>query len=249
MNTVYVDRQRSFRFPSHFHQNLEIFFVRRGEYGLSKIGEFFRAKKGAIVFFDSFDLHSYDEESKDAEGVLVMIPPSYLTSFNAWRGEKKVINSVVCDEALSSKLLAITDELFSYPNESVQRAGADLFLALLEEKLSLSEPSGKADFPLFQQILDYVQRRFQSDISLSAVANALGYTPTYVSRVFHKFAKIGFPEYVNGLRLDFVERNLTSGRQVTDLIYEAGFKSAQTYYRQKNARRSNSPRSLFSMKR
>lgn len=234
MKTVHVGRGKTFLFPPHFHQNLEIFLVKKGNYVLSKNGEQFRAKQGAIVFFDSFDLHSYDEEEENAVGVVVMLPPSYLTSFNAWRGKKKIECHVLYDEALFTKLLKITDELFSHPNDAVKKAGAELFLAFLEEKLPLSDPIGREDYSPFQQILDYVQRHFQEDVSLSAVANALAYTPSYVSRIFHKFAKVGFPEYVNGLRLDFVKRNLPTGKQITDLIFEAGFKSTQTYYRQKN---------------
>lgn len=234
LKTVYVSRGKSFRFPPHFHQNLEIFLVKKGEYVLSKNGAQFRAKQGAIVFFDSFDLHSYDEEEECGDGIVVMLPPPYLASFNAWRGKKKIENPVLYDEALFAKLLKITDELFDYPNESVKKAGAELFLALLEEKLALSEPDGRENYSPFQQILDHVQRHFREDVSLTAVAHALGYTPSYVSRIFHKFAKVGFPEYVNGLRLDFVERNLPTGKPITDLIFEAGFKSTQTYYRQKN---------------
>lgn len=234
LKTVRVNKGKNFLFPPHFHQSLEIFFVRKGEYVLSKNGERFLAKQGAIVFFDSFDVHSYDEEEENGEGTVLILPPSYLDSFSAWRGKKRIENPVLYDEALFEKLLKITDELFDYPNESVKKASAELFLAFLEEKLSLSEPNKRKDYSLFRQILDYAQRHFQEDINLSAVANALGYTPTYVSRIFHKFAKVGFPEYVNGLRLDFIERNLPTGKQISDLVFEAGFKSAQTYYRQKN---------------
>ena len=62
------------------------------------------------------------------------------------------------------------------------------------------------------------------------------YSTEHVSRVFHKYLRVGLPKFINDLRLDYIENELmlSDKKKITDLIFEAGFKSVQSYYRSKS---------------
>ncbi|MBQ3219170.1 MAG: helix-turn-helix domain-containing protein, partial [Clostridia bacterium] len=63
----------------------------------------------------------------------------------------------------------------------------------------------------------------------------LGYSDAHISRIFSLYVKKSLPDYVNELRFKEVNRLIenTNGK-ITDLIFDAGFNSIQTYYRVKS---------------
>ena len=69
--------------------------------------------------------------------------------------------------------------------------------------------------------------------SLKNIARKFGYAQAHVSRVFHRYTNTGLPRYVNRLRLNYIEtrRRNDPSASLTDLIFDAGFKSIPTYYR------------------
>ena len=53
--------------------------------------------------------------------------------------------------------------------------------------------------------------------------------------IFHTYLGKGLSEYVNELRLSYIDSLIEDGdaRSITELIYDAGFGSQQTYYRER----------------
>ena len=86
-----------------------------------------------------------------------------------------------------------------------------------------------------RQILTYLQTHFQGEVSRAAIAKALGYSQEHISHVFRRYTGKSLTEYVNGLRFSYMEQLCKTGdkRTATELMFEAGFKSQHTYYRQK----------------
>lgn len=230
---ISVTRQ-NLLFPPHFHQNAEILLLLKGEYVVTRNGELKKVTSGSVVFFDSYDVHSYEERKdiSDEKAYAVIIPMQFLTLFNERRKNRRIENFVIEDKALCQKLFRICDELLTNENRNIAQAGAELFLAFLEEKLLFSTHERNADSDPLREILHYAQRRFREDISLSSAAKELGYTQSYLSKIFHRYTNSGFPSYVNGLRLNWIdgERKRTNAK-ISDLVFQSGFQSLQTYYR------------------
>ena len=86
---------------------------------------------------------------------------------------------------------------------------------------------------LIRAVLSYLSEHFREDVSLPVIARKFGYAQAYVSRVFHRYTNTGLPRYVNRLRLNYIEtrRRNDPSASLTDLIFDAGFKSIPTYYR------------------
>lgn len=223
-------------YPAHFHKNLEIFILLRGRFELLINEKRYEMTDGQIAVIDSYDVHAYGFGSEDSESLVLLIPYEYLQAFNAERRNLKIANPIFKDGALASEILKIADEyLADGREERIRIAGVGLVLALLYGKLSFTEDKNPNEVGLIRQILAYLQEHFKEDVSRFKLAKELGYTETHVSRVFHRYLKTGISEYVNGLRLAYVEKQRRFGdrRTTVELLYEAGFKSQQTYYRAK----------------
>lgn len=230
-----VSRNAGHIFPAHFHRNLEIFIVRKGEYRLSIGEQSLTVGSGMVAIIDSYEIHSYDaRENIDADDCVLVIPYDYVTEFTARRQGRTLKNTVVKDDVLCQSLLKIVDEyLYEQADKEVQKSAVHLLLSLLYPKLAWTNEKTREESSLVREILAYIQENYTGDVSRSTIARVLGYTEAHISRVFHRYLNKGISQYVNELRLSHIDRALARGdnRSVIELIYDAGFKSQQTYYR------------------
>ena len=240
--TISVALGPNFAFSPHFHQKIEIFFLIKGEYGVSRNGKNYRLKSGDIMFFDSYDVHAYDKRDCEVEGLVIIIPPDAAEKFFSRKDGKRVLNPIVSDFELCNKLYALGKEFIEPKNVSkvVKSGAAELILSLLEERLDFDERKFSDETTLAQNLLVYINENFKSDLNLSVLAKKFGYSPEHISRVFHRYVNSGLPDYVNGLRLNYMDNAINVGnkKNITDLLFDAGFKSIQSYYRAKNKRKA-----------
>lgn len=229
-----VNTQNNHLFPSHFHINLEVLLLKKGTYKISVNDKTYSVSDGYIAVIDSYDIHSYDyrEERADEESFVVLIPYAYLQKFNALRQNARIASPVICDPALCEELFAIAQR-YAHTPPAVKEGAAALFLALLSQKIEYAEQRAKDESSLIRQLLTYIQTHFREDVTRGTLAATLGYAPSHISRVFHRYMQVGIAEYVNSLRLAYIDRLRADGdnRKMIELIYEAGFTSQQTYYR------------------
>jgi AraC-like DNA-binding protein len=75
-----------------------------------------------------------------------------------------------------------------------------------------------------QRITEYVSSHYTEKISLSALAEAEGLSPTYLSHFIHDSLNMTFQEYVNDLRLEKALHLITgTDLRLTDVYLECGF--------------------------
>lgn len=102
-----------------------------------------------------------------------------------------------------------------------------LFAKLLGEKASgqtKKAPDIAAGSPLIQAALRFIDENYATEISLPAVAEALGVTPSYLSTLFKRTLGYGFSEHLNRVRIDracdyFIDRKI----RTYEVAYKVGF--------------------------
>lgn len=232
-----INRNRNHNFPAHFHSNLEIFIVKKGKYNLWINEKEWEITSGCIAVVDSFQIHSYQktDENGEVDDCVVIIPYRALSRFSLKRKGLKLACPVLQDGALCDRLLFIVGAYMQGQSADIADAATDLFLSVLFEHLQFTEQDGRDESALVRQILTYLQEHFQGDVSRAAIAKALGYSQEHISRVFRRYTGKSLTEYVNGLRFSYMEQLYKTGdtRTATELMFESGFKSERTYYRQK----------------
>ena len=58
------------------------------------------------------------------------------------------------------------------------------------------------------EITDYIKKNYQKELSLESLAEIFGYSPTYLSKMFQKYAKINYRDYVQNVRLERASKEL-----------------------------------------
>ena len=233
-----VRRNGNYVFPAHFHRNLEILAVQNGTHRVTLNGKAYEVGAGDVFFCASFNLHSFEESQPQRRNDCLMIVPSRITSrFNERNKGMRPACPVVHDENLCRDLIQIADKWMLNQNaeQSVRDAAAELFLSLIETRLVMSPGKEKDETQLIRDVLSYISEHFREDVSLPKIAKIFGYAQTNISRVFHRYTDTGLPRYVNKLRLHYVESAMRSSpdADLTNVIFDAGFKSIPTYYRAK----------------
>ncbi len=229
---ISIRRNENHVYPLHFHSNLEIFIIKKGCYNVTCNNQIYTVCDNSLFIFDSYDIHSYvsrlDDECEDA---VVIIPYDYLSNFLSVKNGKKLANPLIISQALINKLYSIVAELETSESPYKTQALVDLLLSTLLESVELSNEKIESDNGVLRLILSHVQNNFKGSCTREDIASSLGYSKTYISKVFNLYMKCNISTYVNTLRAKYVKDNLNKGKTVLELIYEAGFSSQQTYYR------------------
>ncbi len=222
-------------FPLHYHSSIEVVIVKSGSFDVICNGVQYQLNKNSIAFFDSYDIHGYIREGKEnREDYVLIIPTKYYLEYKKKYEKKHPSVPVIVDETLCEKLVSIIENIVLNNNEeSVKRSAIDLILFLIGSRLNFSEYGGRAETDSVREVLKFINSNYREDINLTIISKNLGYSSECVSRLFNKYVKKSIPLYINKLRLDYVERHFGE-EKITTLIFSAGFKSIQSYYRNKS---------------
>lgn len=243
-NKAIIMRNTNVVYPPHFHMNVEIFIVKRGEFEVTLNGKKYTVSDDGVLFCSSYDVHGYDKESistiaSNNDYAVVLIPPLLLKDFYAEKKDARPRVPIIKSAKLCENLLEITDRLLSDNDLSVAvtRAAINLFLAYIETEFDFTNEKNSRSPSIIRDMLEYILKNYRENISLEKIARHLGYSPEHLSRIFHTYFNQSVNAYINKMRLDYVENELNNkkkSKKISDLAFEAGFQSIQSYYRVKN---------------
>ena len=228
---------RSFKFPAHFHKKMEFFILLEGNYTVSKNGKVINLNAGDIAIFDSYDIHSYDiPKTENVKGMVLIFNTNSVEKFNSRKKGKKILSDVISNAELCQKIYDLGLQ-FIVPDDidaNVKECTAELIMSLLDAHLTYSSKNENNETTFVQNLLIFINNNFKNDLSLKTLSQKFGYSPEHISRIFHRYFDLSLPDYVNSLRLEYIEKNQkTTKHKITELLFDAGFNSIQTYYRAK----------------
>ncbi len=230
-----IFRRVEHSWPTHFHTNIEIFIVKKGSYEVSRNGEYFTLTENQIAFFDHYDLHSYHNKGAIGDDCVLIIPLDFSDGFDSCR-KGNATETVITDPVLVDKILAVIDDLIQYKNDKYYaHAYIDYILALIRQKLTFTrnETEFLSETEYIRKILIYINEHFRENISSTTLANHIGYSREYTSRLFNKYIKESIPSYINKIRADYInsQKAEAGSRNLTAVILDAGFNHPSSYYR------------------
>lgn len=101
----------------------------------------------------------------------------------------------------------------------------------LIQKLSLADGSGRYSTHV-EMAVRYIKKHYGDSISLEQVAEQIGITTSYLSRLFREEIGYGFTEYLNRERIHAAQRFIESGDYKIKEIYEkVGFSSYNYFFK------------------
>ena len=77
----------------------------------------------------------------------------------------------------------------------------------------------------------YIDEHIEEKLSLNDIANYLGYSPFYVSRIFSQIMGISIVSYVRMRKLQFAFSSLQKSKTILEVAYQYGFESHEGFTR------------------
>jgi AraC family transcriptional regulator, regulatory protein of adaptative response / methylated-DNA-[protein]-cysteine methyltransferase len=126
-------------------------------------------------------------------------------------------------------------KFFSHP-EQAEKAG---FRACLRCRPRLQGGDPQSDFA--KDVCRYIEHHLDEPVTLERLGKAFRLSPFHLQRRFKAALGITPREYADSCRMRRLKRNLQSGNNVTDALYEAGYGSSSRLYEKTASRLGMTP--------
>ena len=224
----------------HFHRAFELAYIVEGKAKYTVCDREFIAGEGQIVFSHCYYLHKGHADYKHKKYIIAT--PENLSLDVQQLLEHESLPALMDDVEFNKTLLPHFEALInvdaSTPHITIVGHLCLLFGALASHYPMVPLERKNKKVVLISDILAYIDEHCTEQISLDSIAHKFGYNKSYFSRLFNSYFGISLSSYINFVRLNRFEQLVAEhkSKNVTDLVYDAGFTSSTTYYRAKELR-------------
>ncbi|MBR0466044.1 MAG: helix-turn-helix domain-containing protein [Clostridia bacterium] len=230
-----VPQKHTKEYPSRFHKQIEIFYIKTGSLVVTIDNEDYNLKSGDIYVVFPNVIHSI-KSVDNATGLLVLADndlfPSFHEVLSRFRPSCPVLRqgefpNLVYD--MLNRANSIKKTAFS-TNCNVLTSYISVVLGELINNMELVERSTDNNF--VQQLIVYLLENYTREISLEEVAKELNYNKYYISHIISETFKCNFRTLVNSYRVSMAQNLLVStGKSISEIAYECGFKNQSSFNR------------------
>ena len=239
--------KKAFHIPVHWHDEIEIIYIKKGRVTISIEEKTFHAEAGDLFFVNSGELHFMESEDLSVEYYTILFPLELISfqSEDALAQElflplkQKQLLLPMETSAAERKMLSEQIEQMIQINKE-QRLGYQLRtrLLLLEmlEFLWTGDGLKSTEYAntnhLQRELIAYVQSHYMEKISLAMLAEEFHLSEKYVSWYFKEHFSISFMQYVLHLRMSRAKDCLlTTDLPITEVAMQCGYPSVNLFIR------------------
>lgn len=255
----------NFSFLAHWHNDVELIYVKEGEIRVGINSETRLLKAGDLALCSSGDIHFYDSRDLNSVIILVIFNPRLIGSPGGWPGDVRLLSPIIGNaneagtegEALVAKTALLIERMLKEADEQ-QKYYDTLLLGLLYELSGLilrSAPSEPLDRrkdkrlgggrQAMREALDYLESHCFGPVTLEEAARQAHMSVYHFSRTFKSTTGMSLTSYVNSIRVDKAEELIrTTELTMLDIALECGFTNVRTFNRAFRQFRGKSPSSL-----
>ena len=221
-------------FPPHLHSYVEIVYVIEGNISVTINDNTKELQSGDIAVSFPNDIHSYSTELSSKIKLLIF-SPEIISSYFSRRMDKTLENPFISshsmDKGITSLFHMLYEEYTNCNNKYVIKGLLYTILGKLDSHYSLKSSIHSYN-NITQSLLRYIESHYHENITLQSIANDLGFSKFYLSRIFTKKIGYQFNDYVNRLRINMAQKLLTETDQpVLNIALECGFESQRNFNR------------------
>lgn len=251
-------------FPVHWHKYVEIVTLPIGtNFEVSPLFRIqqteYRLAPGDLLFFWPGELHEIVKNTEhhviglQFSTSLFLELPEFGALFNHFRTFHHIKFSEFPDLAQTmgthlKHMVELRDNAAPFHTIETLISLYEMFIAfgnfvqaLDKDKLETAENSPNSN--KIKDVCKYITEHYEKDLTLDSIADYAGFSPYYFSRIFKKETGYNFVEYVTSQRIKQAQILLAdSSLSITDVAYQAGFKSISTFNRVFLREKNCSPR-------
>ncbi|SHJ79012.1 AraC family transcriptional regulator [Hespellia stercorisuis] len=221
----------------HWHRSIEIFAVFEGTLTFMVNEKECPLQQGEFILVNTNEVHSI--LAPEPNRTLVLQIP--LGAFENYYTDERFILFSHSPREQDERFMSVLGQL--YKNYEEQKTGYDFkvqslffeLMYLLVSKYRKTEVNPEAvrqnkRLNRLSQITEYLRSNYREELSLESLAEIFGYSPTYLSRMFQKYAKINYKTYLQNIRLEYGMRELMNTEHtISDIAADNGFASSKAF--------------------
>lgn len=221
----------------HWHRSIEIFALFEGELEFYVDEARYSLRPGEFMLVNSNEIHSIFSPKRN-QTVVLQIP---LTTFEKYYTDEKFIyfshSSRLQDEEVMHLLRDMYHTYHEKPCGYELKVQGQFYMLLyiLVTKYRETDVNEKViqnsrKLDRLSQITAYMEENYREDISLESLAEIFGYSATYLSRMFRKYAKTNYKACLDDIRLEHAVKELADTRlPIGEIVLRNGFPNSRAF--------------------
>lgn len=110
----------------------------------------------------------------------------------------------------------------------------ELMYILVARFMKMEEDQGsirqKRNLDRLSKITSYMKKNYDQDITLEGVADEFGFSPTYLSRMFKRYADVSYKTYLLNLRTEYSFREMmNTDHSLSQVAVNNGFPNSRAF--------------------
>ena len=221
----------------HWHRSIEIFAVWEGKLEFTLHDKKFPLGGGEFVIVNSNEVHSILAPEPNRTVVLQIPHDTFVEYFT----DDQFIWFSHGDRESDHRVFTLLQEMYLiYTNgkEANKLQVLSLYYEMLYilvtkyRKSNVNQEILKNNKQLkkLSHITRYMKDHYADSLTLESMAEQFNYSPSYLSRMFQKYAGINFKDYLLGIRLEHAVRELEeTSNQIVDIALGNGFPNSKAF--------------------
>ncbi|WMC91825.1 AraC family transcriptional regulator [Kineothrix sp. MB12-C1] len=248
---IFEGRNGNYRVTKHWHDSVEIFLVFEGEIDFYINTSHYGLSRGMFIIVNSNEVHSIDVP-KENFTVVLQIPQE---EFDKYKDEEYLLfrhtsEGYKEEDAQFVRLIrrmytAYAEKRYGYELEVLSDYYKMLHVLMTryrERDVDKERVKQSRQIEKLFKITSYIQEHFREDMTLEHVAETFGFSPTYLSRIFKKYANVNYKTYVLNVRVEHgFKELLNTDISVNKIAENNGFPDSRSFSKAFAARFGISP--------
>ena len=219
---------------AHIHRQAEIFYVLDGAIEVTISGQKRLLEKGMISIVFPNEVHeTYTPEHSSAVMMIFSqdFLPDFDQEFNLYGPQCPFISDPQDAEQFSRLAGELLENVQKNTDTRIAKGYLYIVMSMILSQMTLKKRE-RISADICQDISDYLSMHFTEELSLTLLADALGYSKYHISHIFREKFGCSYNDYLKRLRSEHAMGLLThSGLTVTEICFASGFSSLRSFYR------------------
>ena len=243
------DVGRAFQIPVHWHNELEIIYVKTGFLNVNISGESYVGNSGESFVVSPGNLHFMGSQTGDVDYYTFLFPLRYIafqiddlyddTIVEPLNNGKYMIMPQIGD-VIKDICESLIDIYSMKNNNNKQKLDAQIetkmkllqFIQRMWQKDFIINNDTNGRTMMEKEMISYIQQNFTTKISLNKFGAQFHLSEKYISRYFKEHFHITLSQYVNHLRLEYARQLLQDTTlPVTEIAMQSGYQNVSYFIR------------------
>ncbi len=229
----------SYHSEPHWHKDYEFIYVRKGPFTIRKSYEEIILNDNDIYILNSEEVHLYPEIKREFEILFINIPTSMIEPY--FNIPEKTPAFVIDNEIAKVNILHVSKLLFDIQNiyDKFDNFKVNSIINYIlyhlgkycyKPNLKYVKGSDSSDFDCAKKAIDYMEKHYRKDITLTEIANYVGMTPSHFSKYFRDKTETTFSKYLRRIRLEHAVYDMRENNtSVKDAAQNNGFPNVNSF--------------------